>query len=177
VNLVILIGGARAGKSDLAVKLADRWGGDVTYVATAEAGDEEMAARIARHRAERPAKWATIEVPLELRQAVSELDELLIVDCLTLWVANLIARGDDEDDVVGEAVAVADAAAGRRAPTIVVTNEVGLGIVPPTESGREYRDVLGAVNRVFVDRSSHAAFVVAGRPLPLETAAWPGVHD
>ena len=176
MKLVVLIGGARAGKSALAVRLASDWGGDVAYVATAEPGDDEMADRIARHRAERPERWATIEEPLELRRAVAKLDGLVIVDCLTLWVANLIARGDDEDAVVVEAVAVADAAAGRHAPTIVVTNEVGLGIVPPTESGREFRDVLGAVNRAFVDRSSHAAFVVAGRPLPLETDAWPGVH-
>jgi adenosylcobinamide kinase / adenosylcobinamide-phosphate guanylyltransferase len=176
-DLTVLIGGARAGKSALALKLAGNWGGDVAYVATAEAGDDEMADRIARHRSERPKTWATIEAPLELRRAVAKLDGLVIVDCLTLWVANLIARGDDEDSVVAEAVAVADAAARREAPTIVVTNEVGLGIVPQTESGREYRDVLGAVNRVFVDRSSRAAFVVAGRPLPLETAAWPGIHD
>jgi adenosylcobinamide kinase/adenosylcobinamide-phosphate guanylyltransferase len=177
VNLVVLIGGARAGKSALAVKLASDWEGDVAYVATAEAGDGEMADRIARHRSERPETWATIEEPLELRRAVAKLAGLVIVDCLTLWVANLIARGDDEDAVVVEAVAVADVAAVREAPTIVVTNEVGLGIVPPTESGREYRDVLGAVNSVFVDRSSHAAFVVAGRPLPLEPSAWPGVDE
>jgi adenosyl cobinamide kinase/adenosyl cobinamide phosphate guanylyltransferase len=159
------------------VELARRWGSAVTYVATAEADDEEMAQRIARHRAERPATWATIEEPLELRRVLSSANELAIVDCLTLWVANLLARGDAEDLVVSEAAAVAAVASDRGAPTIVVTNEVGLGIVPATVSGRAYRDVLGSVNRVFVERSSHAAFVVAGQLLPLESVDWPAPHE
>ena len=166
MSLVVLVGGARAGKSALAVKLAREWDGPVVYVATAEAGDDEMALRISRHRDERPAEWRTIEEPVALREALEAVgtDAYAIVDCLTLWVANLLERGDD---VVAEAEAAAEIAATRDAPTIVITNEVGLGIVPATSLGREYRDVLGAVNAAFVSRADEAVLVVAGRTLPL----------
>jgi adenosyl cobinamide kinase/adenosyl cobinamide phosphate guanylyltransferase len=166
LSLVVLLGGARAGKSTLAVELAREWDGPVAYVATAEAGDEEMARRIARHRRERPGEWGTIEEPFALREALGRIEAgtYVIVDCLTLWVANLLARGDD---VLAEADAAADAAAARDAPTVVVTNEVGLGVVPANPLGREYRDLLGAVNAAFVSRADEAAFVVAGRALPL----------
>lgn len=166
MSLVVLLGGARAGKSALAIGLAGRWDGPVAYVATAEPGDDEMVRRIERHRAERSTEWTTIEEPHALRAALDGLDAstLAIVDCLTLWVANLLARGDP---VLDDARAVAELAAERRAPVIAVTNEVGLGVVPATPAGREYRDVLGAVNAIFVRRARDAAFVVAGRPFPL----------
>lgn len=174
--LVVLVGGARAGKSALAADLARRWEGPVVYVASAEAGDEEMRLRIERHRAERPAEWTTVEEPLRLREALVGLDDgaLAVVDCLTLWVANLLERGDSEEEIVVEAGAVAAGARARAAPIVVVTNEVGLGIVPATPSGRAYRDLLGRVNSTFVGQADRAAFVVAGRLLPLDppTALW-----
>ena len=172
MRLVVLTGGARAGKSALAMRLAERWEGPVAYVATAEALDAEMARRIERHRAERPGEWSTIEEPLELREALEGVGgRLAIVDCLTLWVANLLERGDDEQAIVEEAAVAAAVAAARETPTIVVTNEVGLGIVPATPLGRAYRDVLGSVNRAFVESSEEAFLVVAGRALRLEP--WP----
>jgi adenosyl cobinamide kinase/adenosyl cobinamide phosphate guanylyltransferase len=173
VSLVVLLGGARAGKSALAVELAKRWYGDVAYVATAEAGDDEMASRIKQHRADRSPEWTTIEEPVALRDVLARLDgrTLVVVDCLTLWVANLIARGES---VLDEAEAVAELAAKRPAPVIAVTNEVGLGIVPATPAGREYRDLLGSVNAIFVRRARDAAFVVAGRPFPLMEDWSPG---
>jgi adenosylcobinamide kinase / adenosylcobinamide-phosphate guanylyltransferase len=173
MTLVVLVGGARAGKSALAADLARRWEGEVAYIATAEAGDEEMRLRIERHRAERPAEWTTVEEPLRLREALAGLDDgaLAVVDCLTLWVANLVGRGDSEQEIVEEAGAVAAAALARAAPVVVVTNEVGLGIVPATPSGRVYRDLLGKVNSTFVGQADRAAFVVAGRLLPLDPPA------
>jgi adenosyl cobinamide kinase/adenosyl cobinamide phosphate guanylyltransferase len=166
VSLVVLLGGARAGKSALAVELAREWSGPVTYVATAEARDDEMAERIERHRDERPGAWRTIEEPVALRDALGAVDPgaYVIVDCLTLWVANLLERGDD---VLAEAAEAADVAAAREAPTVVITNEVGLGVVPATPLGREYRDLLGAVNAAFVSHAEEAVLVVAGRALPL----------
>ena len=173
MSLTVLLGGARAGKSALALELARDQGAPVVYVATAEAGDEEMAARIAQHRTERPETWRTVEEPIALRAALSavEPDACVVVDCLTLWVANLLARGDV---VLPEAEAVAELAAERRGPTIVVSNEVGLGIVPASPLGREYRDLLGAVNAAFVRRANDAAFVVAGRAIPLQPEWRPG---
>lgn len=177
--LVVLVGGARAGKSALAADLARHWEGQVTYVATAEAGDEEMSSRIERHRSERPAEWTTVEEPLHLREALAGLGDgaLGVVDCLTLWVANLLERGDSEQAIVEDAEAVAVAARAHAAPVVVITNEVGLGIVPATPSGRLYRDLLGRVNSTFVRHADRAGFVVAGRLVPLEPPAalgdWP----
>jgi adenosylcobinamide kinase / adenosylcobinamide-phosphate guanylyltransferase len=158
MTLVVYVGGARSGKSRLAVERASAAGAPVVFVATGEAGDEEMAERIARHRAERPAGWRTVEEPLELARALRDApaDAAVVVDCLSLWVAN--GGGD------GAAV---EAAAARSALTIAVTNEVGLGIVPSNALARDYRDELGRVNAAWVDAADEAYFVVAGKTLPL----------
>jgi adenosyl cobinamide kinase/adenosyl cobinamide phosphate guanylyltransferase len=167
VSLTLLLGGARAGKSALALELAQEQGAAVVYVATAEAGDEEMASRIAQHRTERPDGWRTVEEPVAVRSVLAavEPEACVVVDCLTLWVANLLARGDD---VLPEAEAVAELAARRRGSTIVVSNEVGLGIVPASPVAREYRDLLGTVNAAFARRADDAAFVVGGCAIPLQ---------
>jgi adenosyl cobinamide kinase/adenosyl cobinamide phosphate guanylyltransferase len=169
VSLVLLIGGARAGKSTLALELASNWNGEVTFLATAEGRDDEMAKRIARHREQRPPHWKTVDEPLELRAVLESLadDDFVILDCLTLWVANRLEHGDAEEDVVAEAEHIARVAAARAAPFVAVTNEVGLGIVPATPLGRVYRDLLGEVNRTFARSAGTAFLVVAGRALPL----------
>ena len=174
MTLVVLLGGARAGKSALALDLAAGWNGPVSYIATAEARDEEMAERIERHRTRRPDSWSTVEEPVALGDALAVLpaDQAAVIDCLTLWVANVLERGDDHDAIVAEGEAIARAAADRRAPVIAVTNEVGLGIVPANELARSYRDLLGTVNRAFVAQSERAALVVAGRLLKLDDATW-----
>ena len=168
--LRMLIGGARCGKSALAVRRAQAHGGPVVFVATAEAGDAEMADRITRHRADRPSTWTTVEAPLDLAAAVAALPAgaSAIVDCLALWTANLLVRGDDETRIVGQAREAADTAARRPELTIVVGNEVGLGVVPANELGRRYRDALGRVNAAWAERAGDVALVVAGRLLPLE---------
>jgi adenosyl cobinamide kinase/adenosyl cobinamide phosphate guanylyltransferase len=161
--LTFLLGGARSGKSALALRLAARHD-EVVFVATGEARDDEMAERIARHRAERPAHWRTVEEPLRLRAAIEAVPPgaCLVVDCLSLWVANLLEAGAPVD---GEA---ARAAAARPGPTITVSNEVGLGLVPTTPLGREYRDVLGRANAAWAAAAERAFLVVAGRALLLE---------
>jgi adenosylcobinamide kinase/adenosylcobinamide-phosphate guanylyltransferase len=167
--LILLLGGARSGKSALAVDLAHASGLPVTFVATAEARDAEMAERIARHRAARPAQWRRVEEPVDLRAALDEAggQACLVVDCLSLWIANLLDRSWREQAIEEEARALADVAAGRTPLTAVVTNEVGLGIVPSTPLGRSYRDLLGRVNATWAASAATAALVVAGRPLPL----------
>jgi adenosylcobinamide kinase / adenosylcobinamide-phosphate guanylyltransferase len=168
VGYLLLLGGARSGKSALAVEIAVRWGGPVTFVATGEARDDEMRDRIARHRAERPAGWHTIEEPVALDEAIraAPAGDLLVVDCLTLWVANVLLRGG-----VADAVQVAASLAGRPGPGVVVSNEVGMGIVPDHPLGRAYRDALGSVNAAFAARADRAALLVAGRLLELTPAA------
>ncbi len=167
--LTVLLGGARSGKSSLAVRRARSLGGPVVFVATGEARDEEMAERIARHRDERDASWSTVEAPVDLAGALraAPRDACAIVDCLSLWVANLLERDLGEGDVLALAAEAADLAAGRAGPTIAVGNEVGMGVVPVYELGRRYRDVLGRVNAIWVDRAAEAALVVAGRTLSL----------
>jgi adenosylcobinamide kinase/adenosylcobinamide-phosphate guanylyltransferase len=170
--LTVLLGGARSGKSRLAVDLAVASGARVTFVATGEARDEEMAAKIASHRAERPTDWLTVEEPYALERALAEADpaHTVVLDCLTLWTANALARYGDPDRVLVTAASAASVASAREALTVAVSNEVGLGIVPLEPLGRTYRDLLGEVNRLWVEASANAFFLVAGRALRLAGA-------
>jgi adenosyl cobinamide kinase/adenosyl cobinamide phosphate guanylyltransferase len=167
--LELLLGGARSGKSALAVRRAEAFGGPVAFIATAEPGDGEMAERIARHRAERPPGWTTIEAPANLAEALAAVPAgaCAIVDCLSLWVANLLEHAEEEA-IADAATQAARRAAERPAPTIAVSNEVGMGIVPANELARRYRDALGRVNAIWAAQATRAALVVAGRRLPLE---------
>ena len=167
--LTVLLGGARSGKSALAQRLAGRWDGPVTVVATGQARDAEMAERIARHRAARPAGWRTVEEPLELEAALAAAggDACVVVDCLTLWVSNLLEQGLTDAEVDDRARSAASAAVARAAPTVAVSNEVGSGIVPADPLSRRYRDLLGQVNAVWAAEAGQALLLVAGRALPL----------
>jgi adenosyl cobinamide kinase/adenosyl cobinamide phosphate guanylyltransferase len=168
--MTLLLGGARSGKSELSVRLAASSGRPVIVVATAEARDDEMAERIRRHRAARPPSWTTLEVPLDLRDAVAQLppNAFVVLDCLSLWVSNAIEAEMTDDAIAEEAREVAGALERREAPALVVSNEVGLGIVPVNALARRYRDVLGRVNAAFAGAASDAYLVVAGRALRLE---------
>lgn len=172
MGLTLLLGGARSGKSALALRRARASGAPVVFIATAEALDEEMATRIARHRAERDPAWTTVEAPLDPAAALAAAPprSCVVLDCLSLWVANLIQQGLAEGDVVGRASDAATLAAGRPGTTIAVSNEVGMGVVPEFELGRRYRDVLGRVNAAWADRAEEALLVVANRALTLEAA-------
>lgn len=166
--LILLTGGARSGKSALAVELAAASGDDVVFIATARRTDADMAARIDRHRDERPSHWRTLEVPLDLAPALAASDPAgtVIIDCLSLWTANAMAAAPPES-VERQAHETAVLAASRPGLTIAVTNEVGMGVHPSTEIGRNYRDVLGRVNASWSRTSAHAYLIVAGRALPL----------
>jgi adenosylcobinamide kinase / adenosylcobinamide-phosphate guanylyltransferase len=168
--LTLLLGGARSGKSALAVQAAQGWAGPVEVVVTAEARDEEMAARIRRHRAERPADWRTVEAPRELEAALEGAapEAFVIVDCLTLWVSNLMEQGLDDTAVARRAQAAAALAAARAAPTLAISNEVGSGVVPAAALARRYRDLLGQVNAAWAAAAEKTLLLVAGRVLPLQ---------
>jgi adenosylcobinamide kinase/adenosylcobinamide-phosphate guanylyltransferase len=167
--LTLLLGGARSGKSALAQRLAGRWEGPVAVVVTGEARDAEMAERVRRHRAARPAGWATVEEPLELVAALAGLpeDACALVDCLTLWVSNLLEKGLTDAQVEARARSAAAAAAARAAPTVAVSNEVGAGIVPADALSRRYRDLLGQVNAIWAAAADQALLLVAGRAVAL----------
>ena len=169
MSLVFLLGGARSGKSALAVELARRAGEPVVVLATAEARDEEMAERIREHRDARPADWEVVEAPVELLAALRRVDDrvTIVLDCLSLWVANMLDRDSDVEQQARDAALLA---AEREGLTIVVSNEVGLGIVPASALARRYRDVLGRVNATWAASADEAAFVVAGRALRLDPA-------
>ena len=174
--LTVLLGGARSGKSRWAVRLATEARTPVTFIATGEARDAEMADRIRRHRAERRPDWTTVEEPIKLTDALRAVDagRTVVVDCLTLWVANLLEQELRDDEVRDLAEEAAGMAAGHDGDVIVISNEVGSGIVPITALGRRYRDLLGEVNAIWVEHASRAALVVAGRPLWLPEASAAG---
>ena len=170
MGMTLLLGGVSSGKSRTATALAAGTGRQVTLLATAEALDDEMVARIARHRVQRPDTWAVVEEPIALTAAIERMaaSDVLIVDCLTLWVSNLLGVGATSDEeVLAQAAAAAKACASRDAPTIVVSNEVGAGIVPANALARRYRDLLGRVNASFADEADTVALMVAGRAVTL----------
>jgi adenosyl cobinamide kinase/adenosyl cobinamide phosphate guanylyltransferase len=176
--LTLLLGGARAGKSDLAVRIAQSWNTHVTFVATAEAWDDEMAERIRRHQANRPPDWTTVEEPLHLDRVLDDVpaDSGVVIDCLTLWVNNVMVDEVPDDDVPALARRLAEQAADHPGGVIAVTNEVGLGVVPVNRLSRRYVDLLGAVNRIWVEVAARSLLVVAGRVLtlpPIETGTPP----
>ena len=163
-KVTLLLGGVRSGKSALAVEIGRRHDGDVVFIATAEPFDDDTRERIDRHRHDRP-DWPTIETPLDLGPTIAAAPPaaLVILDCLTVWVNNeLHHRG--EVDPTGVVAALGD----RPGPSIVITNEVGLGVHPETELGRRYRDELGRVNQVIAAVATTTLLMVAGKALRLE---------
>lgn len=172
-DIVLITGGARSGKSSYAERRAAEIGGErVTYVATAQAFDEEMERRIAAHREQRPVAWTTIESPRAAADAVRGCDTaVVLVECLSLLASNalLAAEADGEEAahaaVMAEAEALRAAAMERAGTVIVVTNEVGLGVHPPTQLGRWYRDALGRANQLLAASAVEVVLMVSGIPL------------
>ena len=176
-RLTLVLGGVRAGKSSYAQRLAAA-GRRVLVVATAEAGDSEMAERIKAHQESRPKDWDTLEEPLDLVAALEPVlhrYDTVLLDCLTLWVSNLLLRVDDpwaaRDDAVAQAQALLALQARSDAAWIVVSNETGLGVIPPTSLGRAFEDTLGRVNQRFAAHADDVYFMVAGLPMLVKPTA------
>lgn len=168
---ILITGGARSGKSQFAQKLAVEAGGEVLFIATAEAKDEDMRLRIEAHRESRPKGWKTLEAPLGVSEIVGQHAggaETVVVDCITLLVANIILQGQGEEPALREIEALVDKMDGLGATFILVTNEVGLGIVPDNELGRRYRDCLGKANQILAQHADEVYLMVAGIPLKLK---------
>jgi len=178
-NVTLVLGGARSGKSGYAEKLAGQFGQRVLYIATAEARDEEMVSRIAAHRQARPVDWPTLEAPRHLGPALATIadpPEVLLLDCLTLLVSNSIMAMESEPQPAIEATVFAEIEALLAArtrwgvPLIVVSSEVGLGLVPTYALGRLYRDVLGRANQHLAALADRVLFVVAGLPMIVKSS-------
>jgi len=166
----LILGGARSGKSRHAEQLAHASGLKVCYIATAEIRDAEMAARIAQHQSDRPSHWYTLETPLELAhtmQTQAAEDTCLLVDCLTLWLTNLMLA-DDPDLLVRETQALLELLPTLPGTIILVSNEVGLGIVPDNPLARRFRDEAGRLNQSLAALCEQVFFIAAGLPLTLK---------
>ncbi len=169
-KITFITGGARSGKSAHALALA-REGGDHArffFVATAEPLDEEMRARIARHRASRPAGFETVEEPLNVADAISKLDgraSIVVLDCLTLWISNLMRAGVPDDEILAGAERLAETLQRVSFASVIVSGEVGAGIVPDNPLARRFRDLLGWTNQKIAARADTVLMMVAGLPM------------
>ncbi len=179
-SLILILGGVRGGKSAFAQALAAEHGGSVTFVATAEARDEEMRLRIEDHRQSRPASWRTIEAPLNPAAALAEAPpaDVVVLDCLTLLVSNLLLQDENPeaaqqvvDHEVEALLRVSEAGSGS---LIIVSNEVGMGVVPPYELGRLYRDLLGWANQRIARSATEVYWMLAGLPIEVKASGLAG---
>jgi adenosylcobinamide kinase / adenosylcobinamide-phosphate guanylyltransferase len=167
-QVTLVLGGARSGKSRYAERLVEGAALGGTYCATAEAGDAEMARRIGTHRARRGPFWHTVEAPLALAPVIASeaaSERPLLIDCLTVWLSNLILAGKPVDE---ETAALCAALRLAEGPVVLVANEVGLGLVPETPLGRQFRDAAGRVNQEVAALADRVVFVAAGLPLMLK---------
>jgi adenosylcobinamide kinase / adenosylcobinamide-phosphate guanylyltransferase len=165
-NLTFVLGGARSGKSRFAERLMTAMPPPWIYVATAEPLDDEMAERIAAHRSRRGASWQTVEAPRDLAAVLAaSTNKPLLVDCLTLWLSNLLLA---EADIEAEIARLEGALAAATAPTVLVANEVGYGIVPDYPLGRRFRDLQGLLNQRIAALADRVVMVVAGLPLAIK---------
>ena len=177
-RLTLILGGARSGKSSHAQHLAEDSGKPVTFLATAQALDEEMTVRIRKHRAERPSDWETLEVPCDIASQVSNIkSEVVILDCITLLISNLLMQFVKEerveeapfmDAVQKEIHELIGALRQQNQDWLVVSNEVGLGLVPPYQMGRVYRDAMGWANQRLAREADSVIFMVAGIPTQIK---------
>lgn len=173
----LILGGAKSGKTRLALRLAEAWAASPVYLATATAGDAEMTQRIARHQTERGPRWRTVEEPLALAEALAGAarpDGVVLVDCLTLWLGNLLTMAELGDDAIEARLAgLAEVLPGLAGPAVLVINEVGLGIVPDNALSRRFRDLTGGLSQRLAAVCDHVVFVAAGLPLMLKGGPLP----
>ncbi len=170
-RVTLVLGGARSGKSAHAESLVEASRGRPVYLATAAAGDAEMAERIAHHRARRGQRWQTVEEPLELAETLGRVaapDTVVLVDCLTLWLSNLYGAGRDVQDESNRLTHSLDHVSG---PVVLVSNEVGLGIVPDNALARQFRDDAGRLHQAVAEIADRVVFVAAGLPLTLKSVS------
>lgn len=169
-KIILILGGVRSGKSTYAVNLAKKYK-KVAFIATGQPLDKEMKKRIAIHKKLRPKNWQTFEEPKDIYGLLKKIKskfELIIVDCVTLWVSNLLLKGRKEKELVDEAQKTLDLLKNTKAKVVIVSNEVGLGIVPRNKLARDFRDITGKINQLVAREAKEVIFMVSGLPLKIK---------
>lgn len=169
-KITFILGGARSGKSSYALKIAKDRPGKVAFIATCEAKDKEMKGRIAIHRTTRPSHWTTFEEPRNIDKRAGKISpsfKTVIIDCLTLWITNLMMENMTPASIEKKARQLVSIMKKMKADSIVVSNEVGLGIVPDNKLARDFRDIAGRVNQIIAGRSDKVYFMISGIPMKL----------
>ncbi len=168
-EITLVLGGARSGKSRWVVEKAkEKFGDNVIFIATAQPSDEEMKERILQHRKEKPSSWRTIEEPLSIWKVIENWEDFqggVIVDCVTLWIANIMEKGKNVEEEVEKFISAVQKFRGE---LYAVSNEVGMGLVPPYPLGRKFRDILGWVNQRLASQSKEVYLMFAGIPLKIK---------
>jgi adenosylcobinamide kinase/adenosylcobinamide-phosphate guanylyltransferase len=170
-KLIFITGGARSGKSRFAVNLAKQLASRVTFVATAIPKDEEMRERIRRHQNDRPGHWRIVEEGKDLPLVLSQLDascELVVIDCLSFLISNLLLDNTEEENIIKQVREIAGKVLHLRPTFIVVSNEVGYGVVPPTRLGRSFRDVCGRANQIMAEQAQEVYLMISGIPMRIK---------
>ncbi len=169
-KIVFIVGGARSGKSSFALRLAQEYK-KVIFVATCQGLDEEMKERIRAHQASRPRQWKTIEEPKEIASSLANQKggfDCVLIDCLTLLVSNLLLDGYNQKEILGKTEELMQVLKNKKWVTVIVSNEVGLGLVPETKLGREFRDIAGKVNQAVAKQAHQVFFTVSGIPVKIK---------
>lgn len=171
-QLILITGGARSGKSRFATELASRMSFTVTFIATASfSEDSEMKERIRSHQKSRPSHWDTIEEPRNIASLIPKIhspERVVLIDCLTLFISNLLLDDKDENEILDQVQAIANLSKKFNKATIVVTNEVGWGVVPTTPLGRKFRDIAGKANQILAKEADFVWLLVCGIPLKVK---------
>ena len=169
-KLIFITGGARSGKSQQAAELATKVGNNVAFIATCIPSDAEMKERVERHRRARPKDWKTIEAPIDVTAALKDLAQVdaVIIDCITLFLTNLMMENVSDDDILSEVTNLVQASQEADFAVVIVSNEVGAGVVPPNEMGRRYRDLSGFAIQIVAQSADEAYFMVSGIPVKIK---------
>jgi len=170
-KITFILGGARSGKSHYALEIAQKRHKKVAFIATCEPLDKEMQRRIRAHQKNRPSYFRTFEEPRDIYGLLKKINSefgLIVIDCLTLWVSNLLLNGMKEREIVEEMKKIVDALKKAKAKSIIVSNEVGLGIVPRDKLSRDFRDIAGRINQLVAREAKEVIFMISGLPLKIK---------
>ncbi|MFH1692351.1 MAG: bifunctional adenosylcobinamide kinase/adenosylcobinamide-phosphate guanylyltransferase [Candidatus Omnitrophota bacterium] len=170
-KITFILGGSRSGKSRLAVKLAKQKNQKVAFIATCQPLDEEMRQRIKAHQKNRPKNWKTFEEPINIAAQIHKIGDtfdVILIDCLTLWISNLLLMKFHEAKIKNEIKKILSALRKTRANSIIVSNEVGLSIVPTNKLARDFRDIAGTINQIVAQKADYVTFMMAGIPMEIK---------